>query len=103
MYNNIDGFEWDAKKELTNIAKHGVSFREAAQVFADPNRIIIYDRTHSTAEIRWLCIGKTSHGIVTIRFTLRRDKIRIIGAGYWRKQRKYYETTHLHRRSPRDQ
>ncbi|MDD5422490.1 MAG: BrnT family toxin, partial [Candidatus Omnitrophica bacterium] len=29
--------------------------------------------------------------IVTVRFTRRGNKIRIIGAGYWRKGRKYYE------------
>jgi Ribonuclease toxin, BrnT, of type II toxin-antitoxin system len=33
----IDGdFEWDEDKAEANLAKHGVSFAEAATVFADP-------------------------------------------------------------------
>ena len=30
-------FSWDARKALANLEKHGVSFEEAATVFADPN------------------------------------------------------------------
>lgn len=30
-------------------------------------------------------------GIMTVRFTYRNNKIRIIGAGYWRKGKKLYE------------
>lgn len=33
----IDGdFEWDSVKAAANLLKHGVSFAEAATVFADP-------------------------------------------------------------------
>ena len=30
-------------------------------------------------------------GIITVRFTYREGKVRIFGAGYWRKGRKRYE------------
>ena len=30
-------FEWDSAKADSNLAKHGVSFAEAATVFADPS------------------------------------------------------------------
>jgi len=36
-------------------------------------------------------LGKVSGGIVTVRFTYRLNKIRIFGAGYWRKGKKIYE------------
>ena len=29
-------FTWDSKKAASNLRKHGVSFEEAATVFADP-------------------------------------------------------------------
>jgi uncharacterized DUF497 family protein len=29
-------FEWDERKDRTNIAKHGVAFQPAASVFDDP-------------------------------------------------------------------
>ena len=35
--------------------------------------------------------GKVDDEIVTLRFTVRGNKIRIIGAGYWRKGKKIYE------------
>jgi uncharacterized DUF497 family protein len=85
-------FEWDDGKDSINIAKHGLSFYEAQKVFLDKDRVIFSDVIHSSAEKRYFCIGKTVTGnIVTIRFTIRNGRIRIIGAGYWREGRKIYE------------
>ena len=84
-------FEWNAKKDKENQAKHGISFELAQYAFADPNRIIAEDLTHSQKEKRYYCFGKVSDGIITVRFTYRVSVIRIIGAGYWRKGRKIYE------------
>jgi hypothetical protein len=36
-------FEWDSTKAESNLAKHGVSFPEAATVFADPFSIYLDD------------------------------------------------------------
>ena len=33
-------FEWDDKKAADNVARHGVSFAEAATAFGDPIRLI---------------------------------------------------------------
>lgn len=33
-------FAWDAAKAAANLAKHGVSFEEAATVFGDPLAIL---------------------------------------------------------------
>lgn len=30
-------FEWDVQKAIANFEKHGVSFEEAATIFADPD------------------------------------------------------------------
>ncbi len=54
-------FEWDDAKALTNLAKHGVSFEEAASVFGDPLAITFPDPDHSIGEKRWLTFG-VSHG-----------------------------------------
>jgi uncharacterized DUF497 family protein len=37
-------FEWDAAKAESNVAKHGVDFDTAAEIFEDPNRLVIIDR-----------------------------------------------------------
>ena len=84
-------FEWDDSKNRENIVKHGVSFQEAQHAFADEKRLIVEDLDHGHHEERWLCLGRVPDGIMTVRFTFRGGKIRIYGAGYWRKGRKLYE------------
>jgi uncharacterized protein len=92
---NLTGpdFEWDESKELLNIAKHGVSFSQAQFAFLDPRRVIAENEKHSFSEKRYFCIGEVEAGILTVRFTWRHQKIRIIGAGYWREGKKLYETS----------
>jgi len=93
-------FEWDENKNLINIQKHSVSFEEAQNAFLDPNRIIIEDNKHSKDENRFFCIGTTENGIATVRFTMRKNTIRIIGAGYWREGKERYEKeNNIHKRS----
>jgi uncharacterized DUF497 family protein len=85
-------FEWDNEKDLNNQKKRGVPFRIAQYAFADSHRVILEDVTHSTAsEKRYFCLGKVGAGILTVRFTYREQRIRIFGAGYWRKGRRIYE------------
>jgi uncharacterized protein len=84
-------FEWDEEKNTENKSKHGVSFPVAQQAFLDPHRIIAEDITHSTDENRYYCMGRVGEGILTVRFTYRGNVIRIYGAGYWRKGKKFYE------------
>jgi len=84
-------YEWDPAKEKQNIEKHDVSFEEAKLVFHDKSRLIFEDEEHSQEEMRWFCLGKVGDEVMTVRFTMRGKKIRIIGAAYWRKGRKIYE------------
>lgn len=85
-------FEWDTAKEATNMEKHGVSFEVAKEAFFDERRITTLDDGHSTeAESRYYCFGRVEEKVLTVRFTLRGDKIRILGAGYWRKGKAFYD------------
>ncbi len=86
-------FEWDERKNTANKRKHGVSFYEAQFAFLDANRVVAKDLDHSEDEQRFYCFGKNrgGTGILTVRFTYRAGRIRIIGAGYWRKGKKLYE------------
>ena len=86
-----ESFEWDPEKDLVNQVKHGVSFSEAQIAFADPDRVIAEDLSHSHSEKRYYCFGKAGEDILTVRFTYRHGLIRIIGAGYWRKGKQIYE------------
>ena len=84
-------FEWDQTKNKENQKKHKVSFDEAQHAFLDPKRVVAKDLKHSENEDRYYCFGKISGEIVTVRFIYRNNKIRIFGAGYWRKGKKSYE------------
>ena len=56
-------FEYDEDKNEANIKKHGISFRTAARVFFDYDRIELYDEENSYEEDRYNVIGDTSAGI----------------------------------------
>lgn len=84
-------FEWDAGKDISNVEKHGVSFAFAQRAFLDAKRVIAEDMSHSKVEKRYFCIGNVNGEILTVRFTWRDNKIRIFGAGYWRKGKQIYE------------
>ena len=91
-------FDWDPVKDAANQISHGVSFGEAQLAFLDANRVIARDITHSRVEEQFYCFGRVALGVLTVRFTYREGKIRIIGAGFWRRGRKIYETHHkVHR------
>jgi uncharacterized DUF497 family protein len=84
-------FEWDDAKDRANRAKHRVSFLEAQVAFFDPDRVIAEDLDHSGTEQRYFCFGRVAGNVMTVRFTYREGRIRIFGAGYWRKGRLIYE------------
>jgi uncharacterized DUF497 family protein len=89
--NSNYSFEWDQEKEKRNIIKHGVDFSTAAAAFFDDSRMVFIDAKNSSSEQRFFCVAEIESKIITVRFTYRSDKIRIIGAGFWRKGAKYYE------------
>ncbi|HCL56293.1 MAG TPA: hypothetical protein DHW82_04700 [Spirochaetia bacterium] len=65
-------FEWDEKKNLSNIKKHGISFEEAAFAFSDKEAIAIIDEEHSKNEERWILLGRIKiHGIIVVVYTER--------------------------------
>ena len=73
-------FEWDENKNEINKIKHGISFETAALAFEDENRVELFDKFHSTLEEeRFILIGKVK-GILTVIFTERKEKVRIISA-----------------------
>ena len=86
-------FEWDAEKAARNVAKHGVSFAEAATVFGDPLAITYFDPKHSHAEDRYLTFGHSSNGqLLLVSHIDRGDRTRVISARQMtRKERMQYE------------
>ena len=50
-------FQWDARKAVANLRKHGVSFEEARSVFLDENALLRPDDDHSDDEDRFVLLG----------------------------------------------
>ncbi len=74
-------FEWDARKAETNLAKHGLSFREAAAAFLDPLSMMMPDLAHSSEEERYILMGRISEGrTAVVAYAERGDRIRIVSA-----------------------
>ena len=86
-------FEWDERKAKANLAKHGVSFEEAATVFGDPLSLTIPDPAHSQAEDRSIVLGQShQRKLLVVVHTERGDNIRIISARRAsRRERRSYE------------
>ena len=92
-------FEWDPVKDRENQQKHGVSFDDAVLAWLDPWRVTRADRKHSgPTEQRYFLFGEVSGRVLTVRFSRRGEKVRIIGAGYWREGRTIYEQANAFRR-----
>jgi uncharacterized protein len=79
-------FAWDPTKARSNIAKHRVSFEEAALVLHDGLAVTVFDAAHSKAEERWMTIGTSPMGqLLLVSHTLavtgpQRAHVRIISA-----------------------
>jgi uncharacterized DUF497 family protein len=74
-------FEWDRKKDLSNLNKHRLSFAEASTVFGDPLHRTSVDPRHSFGEFRFLTTGYTSAGrLVIVAHADRGERVRIIMA-----------------------
>lgn len=85
-------FEWDSGKNASNIAKHGVSFYDAMEVFIDRfQRFMAAEEVD--AEERRAVIGMSlSLNLLLVVHTERNDHIRIISARpATRHERRFYE------------
>ncbi len=72
-------FEWDSKKAISNLKKHGVNFADALAVLEDERAITIIEDYPD--EERFITIGMDSFSrILVVVYTWRENRIRIISA-----------------------
>lgn len=83
--------EFDAAKAKSNLKKHGVAFDVASACLLDTLALVIED-PDATGEARWLLIGMSDAGLLTVCYTLRDEEtIRLISARKaTTKEKKYY-------------
>jgi len=76
-------FSWDDREERENRRKHGVSFKEAAAVFADANARLRHDPDRSQDEDRSILLGfRAKLRLLVVAHACRQDEteVRIISA-----------------------
>lgn len=73
-------FEWDPEKARANLAKHGVAFEAALQVFHDLFALEWLDLDSSPHEQRYLLIGESNGLLLTVVYVERGERLRIISA-----------------------
>ena len=74
-------FEWDRQKAAANLAKHKVSFEDAAAVFGDPLGRIVADSRYSAEEERFVLLGLSQGmGLLAVMYVERGEAIRIVSA-----------------------
>ncbi|MCQ0987100.1 BrnT family toxin [Jiella marina] len=85
-------FEWDDEKSRQNVAKHGVSFEQAAQIF-DGFTVNWIDERFTYGELREVSLGMINGAaVLVVVHTDRNGNCRIISARpALRHERKRYE------------
>ncbi len=66
-------FEWDERKNLLNLTKHGIDFDDASEVFYGS---IILHQSDRNNEERWIAIGSLEDRLITVVFTAARGKMK---------------------------
>jgi uncharacterized protein len=89
----VEGFQWDSGNARKN-EKHGVTQREAEEVFLNEPLLVLEDPKHSAVEPPFHTLGRTGSGrLLHVAFTLRDAGrlVRVISARpMQRRERKVY-------------
>jgi len=88
-----DAFEWDDAKAEANLRKHGVRFEHAVEACEDPLALIKLDDSQDYGEDRFILIGCAADGVLTVIYTERNGRFRIISA----REANDYERRNYHR------
>jgi len=87
---NVTEFEFDPRKSASNLAKHGIDFVAAQEMWMDPFMVEIDAR--SSGEPRTLVIGSAAGSLWSAVVTRRRGCVRIISVRRARQdERRLYE------------
>lgn len=89
-------YEWDDNKNKQNQSKHGIDFYDALQIFKDEDRIESLDNRKDYNEMRYQTIGMVYDVILTVVYTPRNGRYRLISA---RRARKNERETYYNQKS----
>jgi uncharacterized protein len=76
IWGYVVDYEWDNEKRDANLAKHGIDFRDAVDLF-DGRPLFTY-RSSRHGEERYVSVGRISERFVAAVWVPRDEKLRII-------------------------
>jgi uncharacterized DUF497 family protein len=94
---NDDAFEWDDAKAAENLRAHRVSFEEATLAIADPFGTEWVDTREAYGEERVVVVGLSQGQLLTVVYTERGERLRIISA---RKATKHEQDDYYRQNAP---
>ena len=94
MHTGLSAFEWDERKRLTTLEKHGIDFRRAIEIFGGST--LVFPSRQSESEERWTAIGILDQVEIAVIYTMRKQICRIITA----RRARRYERSEYHTRYP---
>ncbi len=70
-------FTWDETKRKSNLAKHGIDFRDATAIFEGP-LVTVEDTREDYGEPRYVALGLLEGVVVSLVYAERNDQVRLI-------------------------
>ena len=94
---NDETFEWDDAKAAENLRAHRVSFEEATLAIGDAFAIEWLDMRAAYGEERVALVGMSQGQLLTVVYTEREERVRIISA---RKATKHEQDDYYRQNAP---
>lgn len=64
-------FEWDENKNIKNVEKQGLNFKDAKDLFTNGTMYVIIDNRKNYGEVRYSGLGYINKRLVNVVFTTR--------------------------------
>ena len=77
MPNPESEFEWDDERNLANVSKHGMRFKDAAGIFESDPLVL---RARLESEDRWIALGSMEGRVIAVAFTESNGRRRLVSA-----------------------
>jgi len=85
-------YEWDERKRIGNLEKHGLDFADAWKVFEAPVKVTLPVPHTESGEVRWMDIAEVAGVVIILVYTMRGDSVRNISFRHAkRKERRIFD------------
>ena len=91
-YNYFVIYEWDERKRIGNLEKHGLDFADAWKVFEASVKVTLPVPHTESGEVRWMDVAEAAGVVLVLVYTMRGDSVRNISfRNAKRKERRMFD------------